>query len=156
MIGPVPISIRVQLMNWRRTYAPALLAAFLAGCGSNSSTSTTAEVTGTVTLDGKPLENAEVQFVPKSDPALGLHVAKTDSSGRFKITQDSPTNPVKPGTYAVLVSKVIGGNDPSQPGGGMDAQKNEVPAVYQDRNKTPLSADVREGSNTLQPFQITR
>jgi len=142
-------------MNWQRTYPAVFLIGLLAGCGNSGNSVPSAEVTGTVTLDGQPLADAEVQLVPKSSE-LGLHTAKTDASGHFRITQDAKNNPVKPGSYAVLVSKVTGGNDPNAPGGGMDAQKNEVPAVYQDRNKTPLTAEVREGANALDPFQITK
>ncbi|WP_439620539.1 hypothetical protein [Gemmata sp.] len=142
-------------MTLRRTLAAALVAALPVGCGSPAG-SPSAEVTGSVTLDGKPLAGAEVQFVPKGNAALGLHAAKTDAGGRFRVTRDAPNNPVKPGTYAVLVSKVSGGNDPSQPGGGMEAQKNEVPAVYQDRNHTPLTAEVRDGATELPPFAITQ
>lgn len=141
-------------MTLRRVFVAAVLAAATVGCGSKTE-GPSAEVTGSVTLDGKPLDNAEIQFVPKGNATLGLHTAKTDASGRFRVTRDAPNNPVKPGTYAVLVSKVTGGNDPSQPGGGMDAQKNEVPAVYQDRSKTPLAAEVRDGATELQPFAIT-
>ncbi|VTT96835.1 Uncharacterized protein OS=Blastopirellula marina DSM 3645 GN=DSM3645_20907 PE=4 SV=1 [Gemmataceae bacterium] len=142
-------------MTLRRAFVAAVLAALPVGCGNPTTGGPSAEVTGSVTLDGKPLADAEVQFVPKGNAALGLHTAKTDAAGRFRITRDAPNNPVKPGTYAVLVSKVSGGNDPSKPGGGMDAQKNEVPAAYQDRNRTPLTAEVRDGATDLPPFAIS-
>ena len=143
-------------MNTCRIVLVSLLTAAQFGCGEKPS-APSAEVTGVVTLDGAPLPDAEVQLVPKNaDAALGVHVGKTDAAGRFRITRDAPNNPVKPGTYSVLVSKLTGGNDPSKPGGGMDAQKNEVPAPYQDRGKTPLIAEVRDGVNDLPPFAISR
>lgn len=144
-------------MNTCRILLVAILAAALpAGCGEKP-LGPSAEVTGVVTLDGNPLTDAEVQLVPKNpDAGLGVHVGKTDAAGRFRITRDAPNNPVKPGTYSVLVSKLTGGNDPSKPGGGMDAQKNEVPPSYQDRSITPLTAEVRDGANDIPPFAISR
>ncbi|MCE9560547.1 MAG: DUF4198 domain-containing protein [Planctomycetes bacterium] len=135
----------------RRLRSLVIFVGLLSGCsGSGPRT----EVSGTVMLNGQPLADAQVQLVPKTDSALGLHVGQTNSAGHFTITQAAANNPVKSGVYVVLVSKLAGGNDPSQPGGGMEAQKNVVPELYQDRNKSPFTADVHEGVNILEPFQI--
>jgi hypothetical protein len=109
---------------------------------------------GPVTLNGEPLADAQVQLIPKTDSDLGVHVGTTDAAGKFTITQAAANTPVKAGEYVVLVSKVTGGNDPSLPGGGMEAQKNLVPEIYQDRSKSPLAANIHDGVNTLEPFQI--
>ena len=56
-----------------------LLASF-AGCGGSDIP--TAAVTGTITINGEPVEGIEVTFVPdaKIRPSVGL----TDAQGRYK------------------------------------------------------------------------
>jgi hypothetical protein len=70
----------------RRACAIALAAIVLTGCGGERFP--TAEVTGRVTLEGKPLEGVVVQFEPRQQPnvkkimpaAFGI----TDTGGRYR------------------------------------------------------------------------
>jgi hypothetical protein len=60
-------------------------------------------VSGYVTLDGKPLAGAAVQFHPASSggrPAVG----RTDEEGHFSLTTIKPEDGVLPGTYKVTVT----------------------------------------------------
>jgi len=60
--------------------------------------------TGTVTLDGKPLEGATVSFVQgKTVVAVG----KTDANGSFQLATDGIPG-VPPGEYRVVISKTAG------------------------------------------------
>ena len=128
--------------------AGALSACLMAGCGGGHPT---ADVSGSVTLDGRPLADAEVKFVPTSDANLGMLVGTTDAGGRFSISHDAAGGSASVGSYAVLVSKPTGGA-----GGEMGAVvKNDVTAVYQDRNRTPLKADLKAGTNALPPFALS-
>ncbi|MCR4411810.1 MAG: hypothetical protein NUV77_05210 [Thermoguttaceae bacterium] len=74
----------------------------LGGCGP--STPATVPVSGTVTLDGQPLEGAAVSFVPigQGRPATG----QTDSSGKFTLTSFQPGDGAPAGKYKVGVSKL--------------------------------------------------
>ncbi|XZE46646.1 hypothetical protein SH467x_001938 [Pirellulaceae bacterium SH467] len=56
-----------------------LLIGGLSGCGNKIPT---ASVTGTITINGKPVEGIEVQFVPEAKvrPSIGM----TDSQGRYR------------------------------------------------------------------------
>ena len=129
-----------------RSIAGALSACLIAGCGGGAPT---ADVSGSVTLDGRPLADAQVQFVPATDANLGTLVGTTDPGGTFSISRDAAGGPALAGSYVVLVSKPVGA------GGGMGAVvKNDVPDVYQDRNRTPLKADLKAGSNSLPPFAV--
>jgi len=132
----------------------ALLALATIGCDRHPSG--TAEVSGRVTLDGQPLAGAEVELVPQANPELGGHTATTDSDGAFTVQPPSGSNnPLRPGQYVVLVRKLRSkGNDPNQPGGGMGAVVDEVPAVYHDRARSPFVADVHDGENTLPTFDV--
>jgi hypothetical protein len=73
--------------------------AVIAGCGSGK-----IPVDGTVLLDGQPLANADVLFMPKSGgrPATG----KTNADGKFKLSTDRPDDGVLPGEYDVGVNAV--------------------------------------------------
>ena len=57
-----------------------LLAAILAGCGGGSQV---APVTGRVTLDGRPLEHADVMFQP--DGSQRPSIGRTDADGRYTL-----------------------------------------------------------------------
>ncbi len=137
-----------------RLGAALLLAIGVAGCGQKNGP--TAQVSGHVTLDGRPLTSAEIELIPKKSPELGGHSATTDASGDFSIRSPSNSNnPLKPGQYVVLVRKFrSNGNEPGKPGGGMASVVDEVPPVYHDRSKSPLTVDVQEGENTLPSLDL--
>lgn len=129
----------------------------IASVGCNGShDGPTAQASGTATLDGRPLEGAEVQLIPRITN-LGTHGTTTDSNGAFAIRPNPGSNtPLRPGIYTPLIRKISSrGNDPSQRGGGMASVANEIPMVYQDRNRTPLgTVEIKEGENSLPPFQL--
>src|SRR5205823_7921813 len=55
----------------------------LAGCGGGGGDAGTVAVKGTITLDGKPVDNAAVGFIGKQGARLAS--AQTDGAGRFTI-----------------------------------------------------------------------
>jgi hypothetical protein len=129
--------------------AIALPCAFI-GCGPSGPK---AAVKGMVKLDGAPLAAAEVRFVPKgSNPDLGTAVATTTADGAFTIKPDSQSNNLlRPGRYIVLVAKVVS----TEPGGAMGTPTvNLVPAEYSLQDQTPLDVELKNGDNTLPPFEI--
>ncbi|HOM17521.1 MAG TPA: carboxypeptidase-like regulatory domain-containing protein [Thermoguttaceae bacterium] len=71
----------------------------LAGCGRKENLT---PVSGTVLLDGKPLDGATVTFHPVKGGAVGH--AKTDASGRFTVMTGT-LHGLKPGEYIVTVQK---------------------------------------------------
>lgn len=110
------------------------------GCGRRDGL---VDVQGTVTLDGKPLPDAIVQFTASSSaegrsrPAVG----RTNSSGRYYLEYSTGVTGTRPGNYKVTIStfwpasltseeKVIPGNP------------EKVPNVY--NSKSTLTADVAE------------
>jgi hypothetical protein len=134
-----------------RSMLPALSAALcisLAGCGRGPIT----RVTGQVTLDGKPLDGAQVQFVQKSDPALGYASAITNAAGAFTIEPDARNNNLlRPGLFVVLVSKDVPQNASGEMGTPL---LHLVPAIYGIQAQTPLSAEIKEGDNPLPPLEV--
>src|SRR5262245_1071562 len=92
-----------------------LLTAVLAGCTG----SRTSPVEGVVLLDGKPLPDASVQFVPQGSgrDATG----QTDKSGAFTMSTYRPKDGVVPGEYKVVISPPTGTLDPTPHGSAEDA-----------------------------------
>ena len=69
---------------------------YLCGCGPANPLDTIA-VTGTVTVDGQPMEGISVTFLPADGGAYGAF-GSTDSKGKFKLS--SPSAPVGSGAVA--------------------------------------------------------
>src|SRR5262245_51088003 len=85
----------------------------LTGC-SNSSRPATYPVTGTVTLQGKPVAGAAVTFVPTGDEGEAAS-AITDSEGKYALTTWQAGDGARPGEYRVKVSKQeVAAVDPSK------------------------------------------
>lgn len=140
---------------------------FLMGCGPSKS-----PVTGSVTLDGKPLPGATVVFT--SEDGSKVATGFSDDDGKFKLSyQNGPGIPH--GTYKVTVNKSSavgevgsvgeGGMDKSYveqmmkskstgvPGGGgpmgfkggggkPSEKKSEIPTKYTNVSTTTISAQV--------------
>lgn len=154
-------SYRLSLLH-----APLLcLPLLLFGCGEAPKPGRGVPVSGTVTLGGKPLAEADVYFT--NETFVG--VAKTDAEGRYRLVQGA-----LPGNNRVSISKYEGGQSPAlanpQPGDdGMDAgqmaaaemgwgamkkksngPKQLVPADYSNPSTTKLTCSVPpEGAEGL-------
>src|SRR5262249_19879039 len=127
-------------------FIAVILLSSLVGCGSGMGK--TVKVEAIVTLDGKPISGATVQFVPKENstgrPASGV----TGSDGHARMTTYNMGDGAEPGSYHVLISKkepqtgpLAGTGDKDQKKSSMFAQmmkvskaqpkpKGGIPAVY--------------------------
>ena len=137
-------------------FAPLRLALFigfaclLLGC-SETRKGDKAEVFGMVTLDGKPVDNAQIRFMPKSNTDLGTAFCRTNAQGEFIIKPDANDNNwLKPGTYKVLISKIA----PIEVKAMGAPEVNLLPSQYNLQDKTPLSAELKKGENKLPSFEL--
>jgi hypothetical protein len=135
-----------------RFIALALLVSvpFLSGCGAKP-----VKVTGTVTLNGQPVEGATVQFVPVNDggrPAVGT----TGADGGFSLTTIENHDGAMPGEYKVVITY----NPPVETAPAQNTEqgmkqatqaqsqakrgkpKYVIPAAYTDPAKTPVRQSV--------------
>lgn len=120
--------------NCRLSIVAVLCAGFLgtvAGCGGGSDAPELGQVTGTVTLDDKPLEGATVTFMPENSRASS---GTTDASGKYVLTYIRDQTGAAIGKHKVIVTKMVD-------------ERNVLPAIYSDEEKTPLSKDVEAGEN---------
>lgn len=136
-----------------------MAAALLIGCGSVDEEGAKGRqaVTGSVSLDGSPLAEGSIQFVPK-DPNLGAPVGATIADGKYAIEKEQ--GPL-PGSYAVKIDSIEGGSAPKSAAEALEnaerptkiVAKNRVAAKF--NAKTKLSAEVKaEGPRSLD-FEVT-
>jgi hypothetical protein len=132
---------------------PLLLAA--AGCGSEPYK--VAPVSGTVTLDGKPLANAWVTFMPvgsKENPNPGpTSAGKTDASGRYTLAIEPGRPGAVVGAHKVSINTQGGdakGDD--RDAGGPRAPREKLPDVYNTR--TTLTCDVPAAGTEAADFPL--
>jgi hypothetical protein len=145
-----------------RTWAYSVLAGLVimagAGCGQQLT-----KVRGKVTLDGKPLDAAGVQFHPiggRGMPANGI----TDGEGTFFVDTHSRDDGAWPGEYKVVISKYevdplmqpkIDSSDPKSMANAYaraakamaKPKKYLVPKVYLSPETTPLRWKVPDDNN---------
>jgi hypothetical protein len=142
----------------------AVLGLCLAGCGGaegDEGRVDVYEVTGTVTMDGKPVSGATVSFSPKDkQPAA---VGMTDDSGAYSLTTYESGDGAAAGNYTVLVTKppeasagpsghdaFVSGKPPaSHSGASQNAPASSLPVQYAAADTSPFSYTVKEEENTF-------
>jgi hypothetical protein len=125
------------------------VAAIVAVCVVGCTKSETVSVTGTVTLKGKPAEQAEVLFNPKSNGRLATGV--TDAEGKFKLSTAKPDDGAVPGEYVVTLAEYYPPDKPPALPRGGGLLPSRFPPKYADPAQSPLSVIVdRAGKNEFQ------
>ena len=75
------------------------------GCSNNPANyPEVADVVGTVTLDGKPLEGASITFAPQSGRSSS---GVTDSSGRYSLNYTGSIPGAMLGSHRVMIKKMV-------------------------------------------------
>lgn len=113
-------------------FSSMLLAAL--GCNSGGGNlPKTVPAMGVVTLDGKPVEGAQVVLVPAAESATGAY-GVTNSSGQFALRAYEQKDGAIPGDYKVQISKTVevrlSGAKGSVDGGDPVRFEHGVPAKY--------------------------
>jgi hypothetical protein len=134
---------------------PPRIAAFavlaLAGCGPSAGPPL-APVSGTVTLDGKPLSGAVVSFIPTGDTPGGGGDGRTGPDGKYTL-RSRHGGGVAAGEYRVVVSKRVmpNGSDvpPDDPTPPSESPAREILPYYSDRSSPVLTATVPTAGATV-------
>jgi len=130
----------------------------LSGCAGSSDQPDLGQVSGTVTLDGKPLSNVVVVFQPDvGRPASG----RTDADGRYELTYIRSTLGTKVGHNRVEIApseeEDVAGEDAGEvdtPMGRRRGRSRKPKVPYRYNIKSELEADVQPGANTFD-FELT-
>jgi hypothetical protein len=129
----------------------ALAALAAAGCGGGPKI---AEVSGVVTLNGKPYPNAVVSFQPlgsKDNPNPGRgSVAETDQNGRFTLVYDGSERGALVGKHRVRIFTKIGAELPDTEGDPAAADSAVKAAAK--AGKTGKGGRRVMGMSTLEPI----
>jgi hypothetical protein len=122
---------------------------FIAGCNQSNML----PVTGTVTMNGQPVDQAEVIFNPKQGR---MAVGVTDSSGHFTLSTEKPNDGAMPGEYSVtLTEHYPPDKPPAMPKGG-GLLPSRFPPIYGDPAKSPLTATVERGKENDFSFEVKK
>jgi hypothetical protein len=128
------------------------VALFLAGCGKNPHR--LAPVSGRVTMDGNPLANAVVAFLPDTKPGAKpgpTSRGETDKDGRYTLTssEGKPGAVVGAGKVRISTMKSSGGSEGE---GGAILARETVPEKYNAR--TELTFDIPEEGTDQANFDL--
>jgi hypothetical protein len=128
----------------------------LPGCsGGGKQFSVNDRVEGTVTLEGTPLANVFVQFVPDIDPKFQAPTSEgfTDDKGNFKLAFTPEKSGAVVGKNYVVVIRgrgTAGGADDRDPQARQVATGPAVPEAYRLAAKTPLLVNVTADQHTYE------
>lgn len=118
---------------------------FVVGCGSKSTKEGFVPAYGTVTLDDKPLPNAEIVF----ETEKGRSTGRTDSSGKYRAEYSRTLHGVGTGTARVKISSKVIFPDENladyqfDPKTGEHSKPELVPPKY--NTKTELTVEIKDG-----------
>ncbi len=119
------------------------------GCGKHDDPLNRQAISGSVTLDGQPLQQGTISFLPleKKDTSGGA----TITSGKYSVAREQG---LAPGKYKVMISASKSGVAGGQEAPGMPVMAAElIPEEY--NTKSDKSVDVTvKGPNTFD-FDIT-
>lgn len=133
--------------SWWLCLALSLGLSWVVGCGKSGPQ--IVPVSGTVTLDGNPIDKAGVMFIPDTGrPATGV----TDPQGHFTLTTAPDGNGAEVGKYQVTVSlKKISGvaadanGLEAGPATGPIKEEYIVPQKYSDPKTSGITVEVKSG-----------
>ncbi len=134
--------------RWLLTFA------LLAGCGGSDdkwkdNRPKTVKAAGVVTLNGRPLDEAQIVLVPSGGSHAGSALSNKD--GEFSLQAFPPDDGAVPGKYNVMVVKslVPQNPDPGSPESKVaQYAKLLVPKKYTDPAKSGLTIEIPEAGTT--------
>ncbi|OHB84949.1 MAG: hypothetical protein A2V98_12185 [Planctomycetes bacterium RBG_16_64_12] len=119
--------------------ASLILALFVAGCGGDGPER--GAVSGKVTLDGEPLEGADVEFQPEAgSPSYGT----TDRKGKYDLMYTRDKRGAMIGVHTVRITTSTTGTDGQ---GNQTAVPQRVPPKY--NSQSELKTEVKPGRNKV-------
>jgi hypothetical protein len=135
------------------SFALVFVVGLAGGCNRSPEVS---EVSGVVTLDGKPLPDVEIVFMP--DPGAGTYGPRascyTDAEGRYRLATDRlKKEGAIVGTHRVIFNDIAALPPVDVPAGDAAPRKPQpvrVPQLYADPAVTPFKdVQVKSGGQTL-------
>jgi hypothetical protein len=141
-----------------RLFRRAMLLAAVAASGCSSERDPNlpdlVPVSGTITLDGTPLSNTTISFMPAPGTPGTVAAGATTPDGKYTLKSMHSGAGAAVGQYRVIISKLKrpdGSDFPlDSPEGPIDAGADEsLPPRYSDPEKTTLTANVPAGGGII-------
>jgi hypothetical protein len=98
-------------------------------------------VSGSVSMDGKPVPDATVIFTP-SEAGATASLGRTDASGKYELYYSRGNKGAKIGEHSITINNYQDAGDE-----GGQGKPETIPAKY--NVKTELKENVKRGSNTI-------
>lgn len=114
-----------------------LVTALTIGCNS----ATTGTVSGTVTVDGKPVNGLEIEFTPIGHNA-GTAMAYTHDGGQYQLVVGRGDSGIPVGDYQVTIK--VYSDDPDS-----GVPNLSLPATYTQPDQTTLKETIKGGANPI-------
>lgn len=146
------------------SYAFFVSGFLVVGCSGGSAESyKVVPLTGKVTMNGSPLAEADVQFIPQGTtlPDFFGSAGRTNGEGSY-VAFSGNREGIPPGKYKVTVKKWVGPDGKAvAPNEGMDinqlkasgSAQEGVPVLYSDPNQTTTEVTIAE-TGMPPPFNI--
>ena len=126
---------------------------FLSGCSNGPATGT---VTGVVMIDDKPIANAKVNFFPDDGRAS---TGTTDSEGKYELVFSRDQKGALLGSHKVTIATETVSvtdysaddnyDDENDADDGGEQRDELLPAKFQNRESTSLTAEIVSGENVV-------
>jgi hypothetical protein len=138
--------LRLICEGFRLRLTVVALAFIFAGCGPSGPK--IAYVTGRVTMDGKPLPNATIVFVPENGRPAG---AKTDADGRYVLNFTKGRRGAIPGKNTIQIT-TLRDPTPDENGKSIPGSKETIPVRYNAASE--LSFTVQPNKRNVADFDL--
>jgi len=148
-------------IKWLMAGVACTVLVVLGGCSGQTGVYST--ISGTVTHNGAPVDNAKVNLhstVEVNGKKLGPFSAMTDSSGKYLLAMNGKEPGIPPGMYKVTITKLDVKNPNLPPDfdqGQMEASglaRNLLPKDYENITTTKLSVTLEPGKNENKNFDL--
>ena len=136
------------LMVWILAFSSVF---FASGCGQSGPQ--LGDVTGTVTLDSKPVPGALVTFISKEADGTSSY-GKTESNGKYKLEFSTERFGAMLGSHDVVITtKRVSAEEAPDTG---TVEKTEFIAIPKHYARGALTAEVKSGSNVCDFALVTK
>ena len=115
-----------------RKLVVAILILVAAGCRNDTGT---VPVAGVLKLDGQPLKEASIQFVPQGSGRDAT--ATTDANGKFTMSTYEPRDGALPGSYKVVITPFVAAETSPEGASSEDAMAAASAAAAKQNRKSP-------------------
>ncbi len=146
-LADLPAAVRFSRVL-RRAVPGVSLCLLLLGCGEGEPS--LVPVSGVVTLDGAPLKDATIEFLP---PGGWGSIGRTDDAGRYELLYRARSKGATPGKHTVRISTRIEKDADSTNPEIQKGRKESVPARY--NTNSTLEAQVEAGGSGELNFDLT-